>query len=201
MLFINQEHFVIAHNIVPLVQSLCQKRCKERYLCSRCQSKVLLDYFKIVSAPDFKVQAHLGVAVLVRLIPGWKIRVCIPKPNVVCSCLFRCHCQPLDSCLLFLWLPCPGLLWLLLLPFRLPLPAMTALVCPYQTNLPRRIWPLWPICSMLHPSSIGLGISKHLSEDLDIVLGPTKRFCRCCNPWPSLISAQLLYGEASSSNR
>lgn len=114
-------------------------------------------------------------------------------------CLFRCHCQPSDSCL-SLWLPRPGLLWLLLLPFRLSLPPMTALACHYQSNLPSRIWPLWPICSKLYPSSIGLGILKHLSEDLDLMLSPTKRFCSCCTPSPSLISAQSLYAKASSSN-
>ena len=101
---------------------------------------------------------------------------------------------------LFLWLPRPGLLWLLLPPFRLQLPAMAALACHYQTNLPRRIWLLWPTCPKLYPSSIGLGILKHLSEDFGLVLSPTKRFCSCCNPLPSLISAQLLYAKASSSN-
>lgn len=44
---------------------------------------------------------------------------------------------------------------------------------------------------------IGLDILKHLSEDLDLMLSPTKRFCSCYSSSPSLITAQL-YAKASS---
>ena len=98
---------------------------------------------------------------------------------------------------LFLQLLCPGWLWLFILPYRLPLPAMTAPVCHYQTDFTQQNL---DFCSKHYPSSTHLGILKCLSEDLELVLSPTKRFCSCCNPLPSLISAQLLYAKASSSN-
>lgn len=161
---------------------------------------VLLDYFKIVSSTGFKVQTHPVLGFLVHLIIRLESRVHVPKPSIcVSQLLLQMSLPALGLLSLFLWLPYPGLLLLLVLPFRLPLPAVTALPRYCQTNSPSRIWLLWPICCKLYPSSICLGILKHLSEDLGLMLSPTKRFCSCCNPLPSLISVQILYTKSSSS--
>lgn len=187
------------------VQSLCQKRDKERYLVSAVDVKgnFLLGYFKIVSTPGFKVQTHQAPFWLT-CFSGWKVRYHIPKPNIMCispCCLSRCQRQPFGACLCFSGchvLACFGCnfypsacryqLW------------RTALAWPCRANSPSRIWPFvthlfWAVSLWYWPWHI-----KAAFRDLDLVLRPTKRFCSCCNPSPSLISAQLLHAKAASSN-
>lgn len=83
LLLVNGCHLLTRNTLTLLLPTiwyhcileLSQKHCNERYLVSvvDVKDKVLLDYFKMVSSPDFKVRFIQLLPFLFTLLSGWKV--------------------------------------------------------------------------------------------------------------------------------
>lgn len=125
---------------------VCQKQCKEKDLVpvADVKMKVLEDYFKLFS---HQISRHR----LIYLLPfwttdypsGWRVESISLNQMSVSQLSLQRSLLALGLPSLLLWLPHQRLT-LAVLPFRLPVPAVTPLACHYQTDLPSELDPCGP---------------------------------------------------------
>lgn len=125
---------------------VCQKQCKERSLVSVAdvKMKVLWDYFKLFI---HQISRHRFIYLLpfwtTDYQSGWRVESISLIHMSVSQLSFQRSLLALGLLSLLLWLPHQRLT-LAVLPFRLPVPAVTSLACHYQTDLPAELGPCGP---------------------------------------------------------